>query len=210
MSQRLGRGARRARAAELQREAGDLSRCATPTAPARTCSRATSPTPRTVLVANPQLVGTSAATSIEAVYVVIQSDATRLAALVSGDVDFVIDPPFQDVPRLKAEGRFKLAQISDIGMQYIGFDQSRERAGIQRCEGPQSVQGPARAPRGLSGDRHRRDRLQGAARTGDRDGRVPVDAGRRLDEGARSSSALRSRSGAKAPEGGRLPRAASP
>jgi peptide/nickel transport system substrate-binding protein len=40
-------------------------------------------------------------------------------------VDFVIDPPFQDVPRLKAEGRFKLAQIADIGMQYVGFDQSR-------------------------------------------------------------------------------------
>ena len=80
---------------------------------------------RTVLVANPDWWGKRGNVD-EAVYVVIQSDATRLAALVSGDVDFVIDPPFQDVPRLKAEGRFKLAQISDIGMQYLGFDQSRE------------------------------------------------------------------------------------
>ena len=79
---------------------------------------------RTVLVANPAWWGKRGNVD-EAVYVVIQSDATRLAALVSGDVDFVIDPPFQDVPRLKAEGRFKLVQISDIGMQYLGFDQSR-------------------------------------------------------------------------------------
>ncbi|HEY2863288.1 MAG TPA: ABC transporter substrate-binding protein [Casimicrobiaceae bacterium] len=79
---------------------------------------------RTVLVANPDWWGKRGNVD-EAVYVVIQSDATRLAALVSGDVDFVIDPPFQDVPRLKSERRFKLAQVPDIGMQYIGFDQSR-------------------------------------------------------------------------------------
>jgi peptide/nickel transport system substrate-binding protein len=79
---------------------------------------------RTVLIANPAWWGKRGNVD-EAIYVVIQSDATRLAALVSGDVDFVIDPPFQDVPRLKAEGRFKLAQMPDIGMQYLGFDQGR-------------------------------------------------------------------------------------
>jgi len=79
---------------------------------------------KTVLLANPSWWGKRGNVD-QAVYVVIQSDATRLAALVSGDVDFVIDPPFQDVPRLKSEGKFKLAQISDIGMQYLGFDQSR-------------------------------------------------------------------------------------
>jgi len=79
---------------------------------------------RTVLVANPHWWGKRGNVD-EAIYVVIQSDATRLAALVSGDVDFVIDPPFQDVARLKQEGRFKLASIDDIGMQYLGFDQAR-------------------------------------------------------------------------------------
>jgi peptide/nickel transport system substrate-binding protein len=79
---------------------------------------------KTVLIANPDWWGKRGNVD-EAIYVVIQSDATRLAALVSGDVDFVIDPPFQDVPRLKNESRFKLAQIPDIGMQYLGFDQSR-------------------------------------------------------------------------------------
>jgi peptide/nickel transport system substrate-binding protein len=80
---------------------------------------------RAVLQANPLWWGQRGNVD-EAVYVVIQSDATRLAALVSGEVDFLIDPPFQDVPRLQREHRFKLEQISDIGTQYLGFDQSRE------------------------------------------------------------------------------------
>jgi peptide/nickel transport system substrate-binding protein len=61
----------------------------------------------------------------EAAYSVIQSDATRLAALASGEVDFVIDPPFQDVARLKGDRRLKLAEVGDIGTQYLGFDQAR-------------------------------------------------------------------------------------
>jgi peptide/nickel transport system substrate-binding protein len=80
---------------------------------------------RTVLVANPGWWGRRGNVD-EIIYVVIQSDATRMAALISGQVDFVVDPPFQDVARLKQEGRFKLAEIADIGTQYLGFDQSRD------------------------------------------------------------------------------------
>jgi peptide/nickel transport system substrate-binding protein len=80
---------------------------------------------RAVLVANPDWWGKRGNVD-EAVYVVIQSDATRMAALISGEVDFVIDPPFQDIARLKQEGRFKLSEIADIGTQYLGFDQSRD------------------------------------------------------------------------------------
>ncbi|MFY8119422.1 MAG: ABC transporter substrate-binding protein [Roseateles sp.] len=62
----------------------------------------------------------------EAHYQVIQSDATRLAALRSGQVDFVIDPPFQDVGRLRQEGSLKLMETADIGTQYLAFDQHRD------------------------------------------------------------------------------------
>ena len=79
---------------------------------------------RTTLVANPDWWGRRGNVD-EAIYVVIQSDATRLAALVSGEVDFVIDPPYQDIARLKQEKRFKVAEMTDIGTQYLGFDQSR-------------------------------------------------------------------------------------
>ena len=37
----------------------------------------------------------------ETTFTTIKSDATRLAALASGEVDLVLDPPFQDVERLR-------------------------------------------------------------------------------------------------------------
>ncbi|WP_280152397.1 ABC transporter substrate-binding protein [Piscinibacter sp. XHJ-5] len=62
----------------------------------------------------------------EAVYVSVKSDATRLAALASGEVDLVLDPPFQDVERLMANKQLTLLQIPDLGQQYLTFDQSRD------------------------------------------------------------------------------------
>ena len=66
----------------------------------------------------------------EVQYQVIQSDATRLAALQSGQVDFVIDPPFQDLARLKADKALRVSEADDIGTQYFALDQrSAELAG---------------------------------------------------------------------------------
>jgi len=62
----------------------------------------------------------------EVSFVPIKSDATRLAALASGEVDLVLDPPFQDVDRLKADPRLTLLQIPDLGQQYFTFDQARD------------------------------------------------------------------------------------
>ena len=58
-------------------------------------------------------------------FLVITSDATRMAALASGQVDLVIDPPFQDIARLRREGRVRITETEDIGTQYLGFDQWR-------------------------------------------------------------------------------------
>jgi peptide/nickel transport system substrate-binding protein len=87
------------------------------------------PDQRTVLARNPDWWGWATNDNgnvQEAQYVVIQSDATRLAALASGQVDFVIDPPFQDIARLKQDKALKLVQTTDIGTQYLGFDQHRD------------------------------------------------------------------------------------
>jgi len=84
---------------------------------------------RLVLVANPGWWGRGGkgiGNVTEAIYNVIQSDATRLAALASGEVDFVIDPPFQDLARLKDDKRLKSVEVTDIGTQYLGFDQARD------------------------------------------------------------------------------------
>ncbi len=56
----------------------------------------------------------------------IKSDATRLAALASGEVDLVLDPPFQDVERLKQDPRISVVSTTDLGTQYFTFDQSRD------------------------------------------------------------------------------------
>jgi len=57
----------------------------------------------------------------------IQSDATRLAALASGEVDLVLDPPFQDVARLQRDPRLRILSIGDLGQQYLSLDTARER-----------------------------------------------------------------------------------
>ena len=84
---------------------------------------------RTTLKANPTWWGRSTPAGggnlDQAQYQVIQADATRLAALASGQVDFVIDAPFQDLPRLKQDKSLKVLAIDDIGTQYLAFDQHR-------------------------------------------------------------------------------------
>jgi peptide/nickel transport system substrate-binding protein len=82
---------------------------------------------RTTLKANPAWWGKGTSQGPgnvdEVQYQVIQSDATRLAALQSGQVDFVIDPPFQDLARLKADKSLKVSEADDIGTQYFAFNQ---------------------------------------------------------------------------------------
>ena len=91
------------------------------------------PDVRTILKRNPQWWGAnekSASTRNgnvdEAIFVSIKSDATRLAALASGEVDLVLDPPFQDVERLKKDPQLTVLSTSDLGTQYFTFDQARD------------------------------------------------------------------------------------
>jgi peptide/nickel transport system substrate-binding protein len=93
---------------------------------------------RVVLTANPNWWGRDGqdvGNVTEAIYTVIQSDATRLAALASGEADFVIDPPFQDVARLRDDPRLKSVQVTDIGTQYLGFDQARDELKFSDVKG---------------------------------------------------------------------------
>ena len=71
----------------------------------------------------------------EAVFVPIRSDATRLAALASGEIDLVLDPPYQDIGRLKADPRIALVQGADIGQQYLTFDQARDELEFSDVKG---------------------------------------------------------------------------
>ncbi len=55
----------------------------------------------------------------------VKSNATRAAALLSGEVDFVLDPPPQDIARLKLNPNVKVIEGRDARVQYLAFDQSR-------------------------------------------------------------------------------------
>jgi peptide/nickel transport system substrate-binding protein len=87
------------------------------------------PDVRTVLKRHPGWWGRTDARNgnvDEVRFVTIKSDATRLAALASGEVDLVMDPPYQDIGRLQRDERFTVVQTADIGQQYLTFDQARD------------------------------------------------------------------------------------
>jgi len=87
------------------------------------------PDVRTVLKANPAWWGRDDKRNgnlDEVTFVSIRQDATRLAALASGEIDLVLDPPFQDVDRLARDTRLTVLQTADIGQQYFTFDQWRD------------------------------------------------------------------------------------
>jgi peptide/nickel transport system substrate-binding protein len=76
----------------------------------------------------------------ELVYQPIKQDGTRLAALLSGEVDFVLDPPPQDVPRLKRDPKIKVVEGNENRTIFFGFDQSRAgtRSRTSACARPSS------------------------------------------------------------------------
>ncbi len=56
-------------------------------------------------------------------WLTIRSDATRLAALISGAAEIVLDPPIPDVARLRGEAGLRIVQGPDLGQQYLALDQ---------------------------------------------------------------------------------------
>ena len=62
----------------------------------------------------------------DATYFVVGSAATRVAALISGEMDFVIDPAVQDLDRLRNTAGVTVEQAISVGTQYLGFDHKRD------------------------------------------------------------------------------------
>ena len=83
----------------------------------------------TVLVANPDWWGKGQfpgnLDKIE--YRPISNAATRVAALLSGEVDFVLDPPLQDLERLKAADGLGVETVAQIRSIFFGFDQGIDK-----------------------------------------------------------------------------------
>ncbi|MFW8566677.1 ABC transporter substrate-binding protein [Orrella sp. 11846] len=58
----------------------------------------------------------------EVIYTPIKQNATRTAALLSGEVDFVLDPPAQDLKRLSEQA--KVVEGNEYRTIYLGLDQA--------------------------------------------------------------------------------------
>jgi peptide/nickel transport system substrate-binding protein len=68
------------------------------------------PDVRTVFVANSNWWGKRDGDVDEMVYTPIKQDSTRVAALVTGEVDLILDPPVQDIARLKENKDLKIVE----------------------------------------------------------------------------------------------------
>mgnify|MGYP001806026479 CR=1 FL=1 len=85
------------------------------------------PDTKTVYKRNPAWWGKFDGNVQEVVYTPIKSDATRTAALISGEIDFVLDPVPQDVPRLRTTPGVKVIDGPENRIVFIGMDQDRDK-----------------------------------------------------------------------------------
>jgi len=83
---------------------------------------------RTIMVRNPNWWGIAAGEApqgnvTEYHHITVGSDATRVAALLSGDIDFVHVMPVQDVARIRSDPRLRLLQGQENRTVFVGFRQ---------------------------------------------------------------------------------------
>lgn len=81
---------------------------------------------KTVLKRNPNWWGKFEGNVQEVVYNQISNDGTRLAALISGEIDFVLDPAPRDLARLRNTPNVKVIEGMENRVIYIGMDQARD------------------------------------------------------------------------------------
>jgi peptide/nickel transport system substrate-binding protein len=84
------------------------------------------PSARTVLVRNLGYWEPVEGNVDEVVFTPIANDATRVAALLSGEVDVMEPVPLQDVERIRSSGRFTVLQGPELRTIFLGMDQRRD------------------------------------------------------------------------------------
>jgi peptide/nickel transport system substrate-binding protein len=103
------------------------------TGPFRLKSR--QPGARTVLEVSPNWWGKPEHNLTEVVFTPIGNDATRVAALASGEIDMMQPVPLQDVARLGSDGDLRVMQIPEIRTIFLGMDQKRDELLFSNVKG---------------------------------------------------------------------------
>jgi len=60
------------------------------------------------------------------IYTPIQNDATRVAALLSGEIQFLLDPPLQNLPQIRRQDRLTVKSTSQTRSIFLGLDQKSD------------------------------------------------------------------------------------
>jgi peptide/nickel transport system substrate-binding protein len=84
------------------------------------------PDVKLVLVRNPAWWGKADGNVTEIIYTPIKAEATRVAALLSGEIDMILDPSPADLPRLRSAPNLKVLDGAENRTIFLGMDQFRE------------------------------------------------------------------------------------
>jgi len=81
---------------------------------------------KTLFVPNPSWWGAKESNLTEVVFTPIQSDATRVAALLSGEVDMIYPVPQQDAARVNGTGKHQVLTGFELRTIFLNMDQARD------------------------------------------------------------------------------------
>jgi len=84
------------------------------------------PDQRMVFAKNPNWWGKMEGNVTEIIYTPIKSEATRIAALLTGEVDLVLDPSPSDLARLRNNQNLKVVDGAENRTIFLGMDQHRD------------------------------------------------------------------------------------
>ena len=90
---------------------------------------------KTVLVPNPNWWGKPEHNLSEAVFTPIANAATRVAALISGEIDMMEPVPLQDIARIAADPNLKVMQGPELRTIFLGMDQKRDELLFSNVKG---------------------------------------------------------------------------
>jgi len=93
------------------------------------------PTTRTVLVRNLNYWDKVESNVDEVIFTPIGNDATRVAAMLSGEIDVMEPVPLQDVERIKSNPNLKVMQGPELRTIFLGMDQKRDELQFSSVKG---------------------------------------------------------------------------
>jgi peptide/nickel transport system substrate-binding protein len=93
------------------------------------------PNVRTTFVRNGNYWGKIDGNVDEVIFNVIGNDATRVAALISGEIDVMEPVPVQDIDRIKQASNLKVIQGPELRVIFLGMDQKRDELQFSNVKG---------------------------------------------------------------------------